>query len=270
MNPLMRAAFRTYGTLWPSRAAQSFERILLKPWAVKDIGGPAPSTPGLETRLPYAHGWLRLTEYGEGPTVILLHGWGGDQSSLRAFVDPLVNRGFKAVSVDLPAHGESSGATTNLIECGGALLQIMGKLGSPHGVVTHSFGGAVAAFALNHGFRADRVAMLAPPADLYELMLPVAGVMGLPMGVGEHALATFAERLDFKWEDLRVDRLIRSVEAPVLVVHDRGDRMTPFGDGEQIAKAAPNGALHTTDGLGHRQVLIDSPVIERVAGFVAT
>ncbi|MGI9625397.1 MAG: hypothetical protein ACR2QM_01060, partial [Longimicrobiales bacterium] len=83
MKPIMRAAFRTYGTLLPSRAAKSFERILLKPWTVKDVGAPTPSTPGRETRLPYAHGWLRLSEYGEGPTVVLLHGWGGNRTSLR-------------------------------------------------------------------------------------------------------------------------------------------------------------------------------------------
>ena len=43
------------------------------------------------------------------PTVYVLHGWSGNASQLRAFVDPLVARGFHVVAVDLPAHGRTAG-----------------------------------------------------------------------------------------------------------------------------------------------------------------
>ena len=91
MNPLMRIIFRAYGLLMPKRAARTFERILLKPYSVPDIRAPEATAPGKIRRVPYAHGWLNLTEYGAGPTILLVHGWGGRSRSMRAFIDPLVN-----------------------------------------------------------------------------------------------------------------------------------------------------------------------------------
>ena len=267
MKPLVRVAMRTYGTLLPSRAARSLEGLLLRPWPVEDIEAPETGSPARVSRLPYAHGWLHVTEYGEGPPVLLIHGWGGRGRSMRPFVDPLVARGLRVVSIDLPAHGSSSGRQTNLIECAGAVLQVERHIGRPVAVLTHSFGGAVLALAWSHGFEAGRVVMLAPPANLYALMLPAAGAIGIPRSVGERCLADFAERLGFEWDDLRVDTLVRSVEAPLLVVHDEGDRVTPWADGRGVAEAAPRGSLVTTRGLGHRRVLMDPDVRRQVTAF---
>src|SRR5687768_13117485 len=44
---------------------------------------------------------------GEGPAVLLVHGWGERAASLGAFVAPLVGAGFRVVGVDLPGHGET-------------------------------------------------------------------------------------------------------------------------------------------------------------------
>jgi len=48
-------------------------------------------------------GW----RWGNGPTVILLHGWGGYAGQLSAFVEPLVRSGYQVIAFDAPSHGES-------------------------------------------------------------------------------------------------------------------------------------------------------------------
>ena len=54
---------------------------------------------------------------------------------------------------------------------------------------------------------------------------------------------------------------------PTLVVHDRGDSINRFADGQAYCEAIGDAQLLATDGLGHRRILKDAQVIGRVAIF---
>src|SRR5512143_2769531 len=72
---------------------------------------------GTSYRLPFADGELAVTRWGEsGPAVLLMHGWGGSRAQMTGFVAPLLAAGFRVVAYDQPAHGESDGPMTNLLE----------------------------------------------------------------------------------------------------------------------------------------------------------
>jgi len=266
---LRRAAFRTWGTLFPGHATRWFERALLTPRPVPALDVPAPTAMHVVRRLPYGTGWLTTTEWGTGPAVLLVHGWGGRARSFDAFVDPLVAAGYRAVTVDLPAHGTSDGRRTNLIESAGAVLQAGRAAGPLAGIITHSFGGAVTALACHHGLRAGRIVMLAPPQSMPSLSLPVGDWLGLPRAVTEGMMDAFARRLGVTWDELRTDRLVSGCDIPLLVVHDEDDRVVPWSHGAAVARAAPGATLHTTSGLGHRDVLVDPSVLARAVAFVA-
>jgi pimeloyl-ACP methyl ester carboxylesterase len=268
LSTLRRAAFRVYGTLLPRHAARWFERALLTPRPVPALDVAEPRVPHAVRRVPYGTGWLTMTEWGSGPAVLLVHGWGGRAQSFDGFVEPLVGAGYRVVTLDLPAHGASGGRRTNLIECAGAVLQIGRGAGPLAGIVTHSFGGPVTALACHHGLRADRVVMLAPPQSMPSVSLPVGDWLGLPRAVSEGMMEAFARRLGFSWDELRVDRLVAGLHAPLLVVHDEDDRIVPWSHGAAVARAAARGTLRTTSGLGHRDVLVDPSVIVDVVAFV--
>jgi pimeloyl-ACP methyl ester carboxylesterase len=265
---LRRAAFRTYGTLLPGHAARWFERALLTPRPVPALDLPAPAAPHVVHRVPYGTGWLTMNEHGAGPAILLVHGWGGRARSFDGFIDPLVAAGYRAVTVDLPAHGSSDGRRTNLIECAGAVLQVGGAVGPLAGIITHSFGGPVTALAHRHGLRADRIVMLAPPQSIRSLSLPVGDWLGLPRAVSDGMLETFARRLGVTWEELRTDRLVTALDIPLLVVHDEDDRVVPWSHGAAVARSAPDASLHTTSGLGHRDVLVDPTVIAQAVAWL--
>jgi pimeloyl-ACP methyl ester carboxylesterase len=266
---LRRAAFRAYGTLLPNHAARWFERVLLTPRPVAGLGIAAPRVPARSHRLPYGSGWIARTEWGTGPAVLLVHGWGGRSASFHGFVEPLVAAGYRAVTMDLPAHGGSHGQRTNLIECAGAVLQVGRAVGPLAGIISHSFGGPVTALAWRHGLRAERVVMLAPPVSIWNVSLPVGDWLGLPRRVSEGMMHRFARRLEVTWDELRTDRLATGMSAPLLVVHDEDDRKIPWSHGAAVARAAPSGQLRTTAGLGHRDVLVDASVIDEVVAFIA-
>ena len=110
------AALRTADRVSPRLAAAWTERLFLTP---RRHPVPARERDWLagarwgELRLDGRR--LPTWSWGEGPPVVLAHGWEGRGSQLGAFVAPLVAAGRRVVAFDAPAHGGSPGRTTNLI-----------------------------------------------------------------------------------------------------------------------------------------------------------
>ena len=67
--------------------------------------------PGVPTGRPIEAYWdghrIAGEEWGEGPPIYLVHGWGGQRPHLAVFVKPLVEAGYRVVAFDLPSHNES-------------------------------------------------------------------------------------------------------------------------------------------------------------------
>src|SRR5262249_43937268 len=81
------------------------------------------------------------------PAVLLVHGWGGRTGQLAPIAEHLGREGFAAVGFDAPAHGESRGRVTNLVEFADAIDAVAGAFGPVAGTVAHSMGGAAAVIA---------------------------------------------------------------------------------------------------------------------------
>ena len=58
------------------------------------------------------------------------------------------------------------------------------------------------------------------------------------------------------------------IEIPVLVIHDNDDDDVPAKAGIHIHKYLKHGELMITKGLGHRKILGDAAVIEKVVEFI--
>ena len=95
---------------------------------------------GNNYRLPFVGGELAITTWGEsGPAVLLMHGWGGARAQMTGFVNPLLSAGYRVVAYDQPAHGESDGKLTNLLEIAPTMDLIKEKEGNSDAIIrTHS------------------------------------------------------------------------------------------------------------------------------------
>ena len=92
---------------------------------------------------------LKAYEWGSGEeTALLVHGWESRGTALRSFVPGLLEKGYRVVAFDAPAHGNSAGKRTNLVEFAGSIKAIINRIGGVHGIIAHSFGGASTVFAL--------------------------------------------------------------------------------------------------------------------------
>lgn len=219
----------------------------------------------------FADGRVAGFTAGEGPAVLLVHGWGDRAATLGAFVEPLVASGFRVVGIDLPAHGASRGRETNLYETADAVRAVSDEVGGAAAVVAHSMGGATAALAVRDGMDVERMALLGTPASLETAVGPFLRIFGLPAGV-EKALRADIERRfgPTVWDDVATASVARQLRTPALIVHDREDPQVPFDEAVLLAQAWPGARLLTTEGLGHQKVTRDPDVVREVVAFATS
>lgn len=224
-------------------------------------------------RIPVTYGRYGLAawSWGQGPTVALLHGWGGHAGQLTGFVEPLVAAGYRVVAADAPAHGTSPGDLSSLPD----LARLVGRLaldeGPLHGVIAHSLGAASAALALADGVEIERLVFIAPPTDGERWFHHFALNSGAPPAVIAEAKRRIAQYAGFDWRRMNLAVTIRQsprLNRPLLVIHDQDDRQVPWHAGAVVAQDWPRARLITTRGLGHNRILRDPSVVHAAMSFV--
>lgn len=219
--------------------------------------------------IPFREGRLAALAWGEGPVVLLAHGWSGRGTQLGAFVAPLVAQGYSVVAFDAPAHGRSSGRRTNLYEVADSVRHVAQEVGPVAAVVAHSFGAVATTLALGDGMEAGGVAYLGPACRASQAVKGFAKQLGLTLPV-ELGLRGALERSFGAnvWLHTSAANVARSLKVPALLIHDLEDREVPYREAQILAHNWPGAQLHTTAGLGHRRILRDPETVERVVSFV--
>lgn len=274
---LLRAGMRVLSRAAPSLAVDLFHRVWFTPPRVRPRAEALRWLARGESLEFRVHGQpVRAWSWGKGPTVLLVHGWGGHAGHLRMIGEALCERGLRVVAFDAPAHGRSGpsrigGRLVTLVEIADALRIVAAGVGPLHGLVAHSGGCTAAALALRGGWAGpQRMALVAPFALPSQAVLP----FGRAIGASDAVTAGFSECtqawLGRPWTDFDMTGLAASrTPPPSLVVHDAGDREVPVGHGRALVEAWPGACWMETTGLGHRRLLRDPAVVARVVEFIA-
>lgn len=215
-------------------------------------------------------GPLTFYSWGQGPGVLLLHGWNGRGTQMGAFAAPLVQSGYRAVALDAPGHGRSPGNSATIFQIIDAVERAADAVGPLAGVVTHSFGAMVIARALRNGLTAQRVVCIAPPARMAFLIDSFCTSLRAPPA----ARADLVRRLQLRFgtdieAQVAADANAAQLSVPALIIHDRYDRDVPWQQGELLANAWPGARLMLTRGLGHSRILRNGAVIQASVDFIA-
>ncbi|WP_435007735.1 alpha/beta fold hydrolase [Tundrisphaera lichenicola] len=211
---------------------------------------------------------LAVTSWGEGPPVLLAHGWNSRGSHWGSFIEALTEVGFQALAIDAPGHGGSSGGRCNVLMYGLALIEIGRQVGPLAGVVAHSFGMGAAVIALHRGLIAERVVLMSGPSSLR----CVVEEWGRRHGLVESELPAFVEVIEREVgepiDPLDLARLAIDLRQPALIVHDLTDEDISPDHGRAVAAAWPGSKTLFTRKYGHRRILFARPVIEAVVSFL--
>lgn len=222
------------------------------------------------SQLTFGAGKLAVYEWGGGPTVLMVHGWGARATHMGKMIEPLVAAGFRVVSFDAPGHGESTGRSTDPVQFAAAVATVARHAGSVHTVLAHSVGVALALYAQRDwGFNAKAYVLISSLNHCKWFTEAFSNYMGLQPGVMDHACQMMVERYQgrLNWDNLSVVEMVRRIPHPTLLIHDEEDGEIPFQHTMDLLSVAPHALLHVTHGLGHHKLLGDNEVIRRVVKF---
>ncbi len=265
----LRAEFRLLGRFAPALADRRAAALFSTPR--RRSSPPEPRTPGLVAerfRVLSEGRALAAWSFGEGPPVVLAHGWNGSAAQMSSFIRPLVESGFRAVAFDQPAHGHSEGRQATLPQMAEALKAVARAVGPLHGVVAHSLGATATALALFDHLPATRAVLVAPPAAAPHFARRLAEALGLSEARTAGMLAQLQRNLGLSLDALDVRTFAGWVHQPALVFHDVKDREVPFAHGRAIAEAWPRARLVPLEGLGHTRPLSDVGVVRTSVAFL--
>ncbi len=272
---VFRLALGTSERLWPALAVRVAARLFATPLPPKWLNRRASwDAPWRIDRWPFEHASLTLYSVPvapPGPVALLVHGWGGHARQMLPLAESLAQQGLRPVLLEMPAHGRSAGSVSNLPQFARAIEYAVHRLAAEgHDVrvlAAHSLGGNAAAYAVARGLPVRKLVLLAPPASPREYTRYFAHVFGLREATRAAMQKHFEAQEGILMRQFEPPAVGPRLQLPTLVVHDRGDSINGFADGQAFAHAIRRAEFVPTEGLGHRKILKDPGVLARIAAF---
>jgi len=202
------------------------------------------------------------------PYALLVHGWSSFGLRFLPWVARLRQAGLAVVTFDQPGHGYSTGELCTLPDFINTIQAIGRRYGNAALAVGHSLGGAAVTLAQGESWHAERVVVIAPPADMAAPAERFMRHLGLGERLRERFFGWHERMAGVNVNDLEVRRRLPALGQPCLIVHDLDDREVPWGEGELYARHWHSARLLTTQGLGHHRVLDAPEVMEAVLAFI--
>ena len=220
--------------------------------------------------LPVMTYYWENKQHQNAPLVVLMHGWTGRGSQMGAFAAPLLEAGFRVMSFDNHAHDKTPGKVSHLFLQSAVQCALAKKVGPIYAFVTHSFGGMVTPYSLNHGLEIQRIVCISPPSRFQYVVERFSTALTLPKSIQEYMFTRFSKEYGENLHE-RVSSTVTSKSLghiPALIIHDADDVDVPLSEGELLHQAWPNSKFIRTQGLGHRRILYDAQVIEKTVDFL--
>ena len=263
----IRLALQLYGRMAPEKAGRLVNRMAFRPSRL-----PMPSryeylldNADSYTQLQHGARTIPVYSWGQGPVILGVHGWAGAGIQFGAWVNPLVEAGYRVVLFDAPAHGRAQGESTNLFEMAEVVARVAASVGRVHGVLAHSIGCIAAARAIADGLKPDYLVMLAPPVSLTAVMDNLGRQLGLSQDVLAVHLQLMEERFGKSvWEQLDLEVLSRTLTQRGLMVIDDDDTSISPDESERVFNNWENANVLRTRGLGHHRLLWSPMVVDTV------
>lgn len=261
----IRGVNGTLGRLAPEHIASKMRRAFMTPRNLPPRQWELPLLATAE-RITLRFG-LSALRWGQGPTVLMMHGWEGRPTQFAALIEALVAAGHTVVSLEGPAHGRSPGRQAHVALFARALLEAAAELPPLRAVIGHSMGGASVLLALQWGLRTEAAVSIAAPAQLLGVLRGFAQRLGMPA----RARAAFIRQVeqDVGLQVARLDVNGYQLELPGLIVHASDDPLVAASEAQLIHKAWFDSRLLMLEEGGHQRVLADPLLVEGVLELLA-
>jgi predicted alpha/beta hydrolase family esterase len=212
-------------------------------------------------------------KWGQGPIVVLVHGWAGRATQFRKFIEYFSTHGFQVVGFDGPAHGKSEGKKTHLLEFENTLIKLFEILPKePAAVITHSFGGAAVLYSITKGLPVKMLINIASPTIGDEIINTYLRAINGSEKSGNYFKKYMVRTFGKTFDEFSSLHFIRHLPKPIelLLVYDEDDKEVDMRHADELIKIYPSARILRTRGLGHTRILKEDAVIETCFRFIAS
>lgn len=208
--------------------------------------------------------------WGEGPLVILVHGWNGRAAQLAPLAEHIASQGFRCVAIEVTGHGSSPSNRTgwaHFIKDIAALTQTLGR--DVHAYVAHSAGGLtmMAARGLK-GIAANLYVCICAPSHPFPPINVLRKRLNPGPGVIDGYRRYIASQFDANWDALASGSSYAGAGADLLLFYDKGDKFVGHDEGDRILELCPGAHLMKTDAYGHTKILAAPELFQAVGTFL--
>lgn len=208
-------------------------------------------------------------KYGTGPKkVLLVHGWSGSGTQMSIMAKELVKNGFGVISFDAPAHGKASGKSSMMPFFIESVHHIEKRYGPFEASIGHSLGGMSLLKAVKDGFKVNKLVLIGTANSVTHITKEFARNMNLNEQVAKLMKAYFDKKFGEDMDNYSGAFSAESVKVPTQVIHDKNDIDVHISSAYEIADKLENGKLLLTEGLGHRKILGNRAVINKITTFI--
>ena len=183
--------------------------------------------------------------------------------------DGLLSKGFSTISFDAPAHGKSGSKTTLMPEFIASILEIEKQFGPIEFAIGHSLGGMSILNAIKQGLKVKKTVIIGSGDLIQDILNDFVLKMELKPEIASMIKAHFEMKNKIAMESYSASFAAQSVEIPVLVIHDDNDDEIAVNAAHNIHRNLKNGQIFITEKLGHRKILGDKKVIEKILSFIS-
>ncbi|CAM4311640.1 alpha/beta hydrolase [Gillisia hiemivivida] len=200
--------------------------------------------------------------------VLLIHGWSGTGTQMALIAKKLVEKGFEVITFDAPAHGKAPGKISMMpffIESIHHLEKIFGPF---HAAIGHSLGGMSILKAVKDGLSLNKLVVIGTANSVTHITKDFAQNMQLNDEVAKKMKSYFDSKFGEDMDNYSGAFSAEAVKIPTLVIHDEDDVDVHVSSAYEISKNLHDSQLFITEGLGHRKILGDSEVINKITTFI--
>ena len=205
---------------------------------------------------------------GKGVKILLLHGWSGRGTQLFAFANELRKSNAEIVTFDMPAHGQSNGNKTNIVELVACIKEVNAKYGPFDHAIAHSMGSMALLRAVRDGIPMKSAAIIGSGDKIRNVFYRFSEQLQFSDKVTERMIKTVEKQFGMNLESYSSSMSLKHLKMPLLIVHDKDDKETPSTYSKDLHEIANNSELLLTSRLGHHRILRDSKTVQHIVQFI--
>jgi pimeloyl-ACP methyl ester carboxylesterase len=217
---------------------------------------------------PLMVGGCHATSFGplEGPVALMTHGWSGRGLQLCAFIEPLVDAGYRVIAMDGPACGRNKGNSTSIPVWVVAIRAAIREV-KPAVMVGHSFGSVNGILALDAENSRAKLLCLGGPADPTKIVGRFRKWVGAPPDIDGRFVQMLLKKLNATAGELDVAAAAQRMRGRLHTIVTTDDDDIPWEESVRIIEDA-GGTSTILENLSHREIMWDRQAVEAGMTFL--